>query len=490
MKNIDLFDALDLINPNYIDEARASKLKHNKNVKERACDGKLRTKCLSAVAAVLAMSILIVSLTILGPNSPHVSLALSDVQYPDMTYKPTGDPDTDKYREQYSKWNNDIEKQKEYFGSATALTPFIKNSVGVFLADSKAENVIYSPINVFMTLAIMAEMGGGNTRNQILGVLGCHTINNLRVQSNAIWNANYRDDGVVKSILASSVWLSNSWNYDTEVANVLATSYYTSVYSGKVGSLEYNKMYYNWLQSQLGKIVNVDTNQSFTQKSAISIASVLNYDFDWEFGFSNRRIKDGVFHSDNGDIKCTYMNKIELYGGYYWGENFTATSKRLKDSGSMYFILPNEGVSVNELVNDVEVLEFIISNGEWKNKDDIIVNLTIPQMEISSNMDLKDGLSKMGVMDCFTIGSSDFSGIVKNDKYANELFVNKIDHSVSIAVDIEGVTGYACTQATTGTFTTPVESDINFTVNRPFMFVITGADGSVLFVGVVNQPNK
>ena len=114
MKNIDLFDALDLINPNYIDEARASKLKHNKNVKERACDGKLRTKCLSAVAAVLAMSILIVSLTILGPNSPHISLALSDVQYPDMTYKPTGDPDTDKYREQYSKWNNDIEKQKEY----------------------------------------------------------------------------------------------------------------------------------------------------------------------------------------------------------------------------------------------------------------------------------------------------------------------------------------------------------------------------------------
>ena len=184
------------------------------------------------------------------------------------------------------------------------------------------------------------------------------------------------------------------------------------------------------------------------------------------------------------------MNKIELYGGYYWGENFTATSKRLKDGGSMYFILPKEGVSVNELVNDVEVLEFIISNGEWKNKDDIIVNLTIPQMEISSNMDLKDGLSKMGVMDCFTIGSSDFSGIVKNDKHANELFVNKIDHSVSIAVDIEGVTGYACTQATTGTFTTPVESDINFTVNRPFMFVITGADGSVLFVGVVNQPNK
>jgi serine protease inhibitor len=59
-----------------------------------------------------------------------------------------------------------------------------------------------------------------------------------------------------------------------------------------------------------------------------------------------------------------------------------------------------------------------------------------------------------------------------------------------VVVDNEGVTGYAYTQAVTGIFTAPIKSDINFTVNRPFIFVITGADGSVLFIGVVNHPNK
>ena len=217
MKNIDLFDALDLIDPDFVDEARVSKIKQDKKLKEDVRDNKLRTRWISTLAAMLAVSILIVSLAIIGPDSPYASLALSQAQYPIMTYKPTGDPATEEYREQYSLWSNDIEKQKEFYGSAAALSPFIKKSVGIFLSESNGKNVVYSPLNVFMTLAVMAEMSGGNTRDQILNVLGCHTVNNLRVQSNAIWNANYRDDGVVKSILASSVWLSNDISYDSEV---------------------------------------------------------------------------------------------------------------------------------------------------------------------------------------------------------------------------------------------------------------------------------
>ena len=30
---------------------------------------------------------------------------------------------------------------------------------------------------------------------------------------------------------------------------------------------------------------------------------------------------------------------------------------------------------------------------------------------------------------------------------------------------------------------------VDFTLDRPFLFVITGIDGAPLFAGVVNQPN-
>jgi len=34
----------------------------------------------------------------------------------------------------------------------------------------------------------------------------------------------------------------------------------------------------------------------------------------------------------------------------------------------------------------------------------------------------------------------------------------------------------------------PPQEEIDFVVDRPFLFVITGADSLPLFVGVVNQP--
>ena len=34
----------------------------------------------------------------------------------------------------------------------------------------------------------------------------------------------------------------------------------------------------------------------------------------------------------------------------------------------------------------------------------------------------------------------------------------------------------------------PTEDEIDFVLDRPFLFVITGAQGLPLFVGVVNQP--
>ena len=34
----------------------------------------------------------------------------------------------------------------------------------------------------------------------------------------------------------------------------------------------------------------------------------------------------------------------------------------------------------------------------------------------------------------------------------------------------------------------PPEEEIDFVLDRPFVFVITGEDGLPLFIGVVNQP--
>ena len=47
-------------------------------------------------------------------------------------------------------------------------------------------------------------------------------------------------------------------------------------------------------------------------------------------------------------------------GPYYWGDNFSAIIKWFRPSvGDMMFILPDEGVSVYDLLEDEQVLDFI-----------------------------------------------------------------------------------------------------------------------------------
>jgi serine protease inhibitor len=57
-----------------------------------------------------------------------------------------------------------------------------------------------------------------------------------------------------------------------------------------------------------------------------------------------------------------------------------------------------------------------------------------------------------------------------------------------VTIDEEGVTAAAYTvMEMTGDSAPPVE-EVSFTLDRPFLFVLTGQGGEILFSGTVNQP--
>ena len=66
---------------------------------------------------------------------------------------------------------------------------------------------------------MLAETTGGESRQQILDLLGSESITELRNNAGVLWNANYCDDGTVTSLLASSAWLSDSITYNKETAH-------------------------------------------------------------------------------------------------------------------------------------------------------------------------------------------------------------------------------------------------------------------------------
>lgn len=69
-----------------------------------------------------------------------------------------------------------------------------------------------------------------------------------------------------------------------------------------------------------------------------------------------------------------------------------------------------------------------------------------------------------------------------------EIFLSKADHAARVAIDEEGVTAAAYTVMMMAGTAAPPEEEMDFVLDRPFLFAITGADGLPLFVGVVNRP--
>ena len=67
------------------------------------------------------------------------------------------------------------------------------------------------------------------------------------------------------------------------------------------------------------------------------------------------------------------------------------------------------------------------------------------------------------------------------------MYIDKASHGVRVSIDEEGVTGAAYTEIGLLAGATLPKEEIDFVVDRPFVFVVTGADNLPLFVGVVNQ---
>ena len=180
------------------------------------------------------------------PNSTASAYALALASYPEMAPYPnemeyfdekTGEFDSDGFDVVYDAWQADRKAQRSQpEGYADGLEAFFASSIREFLSNSNGANKVYSPINIYMALAMLAEVTDGESRQQILDLLGSESIETLRAQAASVWNANYSNDGAVTSILANSLWLNESVNFNQSTMDSLATNYYASSFRGEMAA--------------------------------------------------------------------------------------------------------------------------------------------------------------------------------------------------------------------------------------------------------------
>lgn len=422
-------------------------------------------------------------------SSPPSEYLIAQAEYPETI--PYPDEKASNFSDAYGIWKDGQQSRwSEYKNIDTIpLAGFFESSIPQFLLENDSANPAYSPLNVYMALGMLAELTDGNSRQQILDLLGSDDIKTLRTQASAIWKANYNDDGATAAILGSSLWLNEDIPFNQPVMDILADYYYASSYRGEMGSAGFDEELQNWLNDQTGSFLEEQASQiKMEPDTVMTLASTVYFSAKWRHKFKEENTEKMTFHAPDGDILCDFMNKKKASGTYYWGDRFTAVYLPFdsRTSETMWFILPDEDTTPEDLLTDPQVMDLLFDNSGWKNYKPLLINMAIPKFDVTSQTDLCDGLKALGITDVFDSTASDFSPMTSME----EIILSKAQHDVRVVIDEEGCTAAAYTVMVAAGGAMPPTEEVDFIADRPFLFAITSYDFLPLFVGIVNQPEE
>ncbi len=348
---------------------------------------------------------------------------------------------------------------------------------------SEDENTVCSPLNTFIAFSMLAEVTDGQSRAQVLNALGVSDIEALRTQVAALWDSNYVDTPSVKSLLADSFWLRDGVRYNKETLDRLARIYYASAYSGTPGSAEMDEALQKWTNDNTGGLLeNYVKGLKLDPSTVMALVSTLYYKAAWVDSFLPNNTTSEVFHGTLGDTNVDMMRRTEDMMGVFSSDTFSAISLNLNDSGTMVFCLPNEGTDVNAVLADPNLLNLAsFEDPHWSYP---MVHLSIPKFKVDAKMDLLDTMRQLGMTDVLDPEASDFTPLTED---FDNLYVSQAEHAAMVEIDEDGVTGAAYTELAIAEGAALPEDEIDFVLDRPFVFLVLGRDGSVLFSGVVRN---
>ncbi|MBQ9490079.1 MAG: serpin family protein [Lachnospiraceae bacterium] len=423
-------------------------------------------------------------------------------------------------------WRND----ETYQASRTAANELVNpmqvayNAIAGSLLTQGEENCVCSPLNVYLALSLLAETTDGNSRKQILDFLGVADIETLRENIDALWSSNYADTPTFKSILGNSLWLRNDTSYNEETLKRLGETYHAFSFVGEMGSEEMNQGLRSWTNRATGGLLEQYVKEmEMSPLTVMEMISTIYFKARWSDPFQEAATKKETFHGTHGDQEADMMHKAFYMA--YRSDKVTAIQVNLEDGGCVYFFLPKENVSVEELVTDPEILDAhrrLLKVGEELNEldketEEIIktleteeaiseavealwarheeryaqvgwsyplVHASIPKFHVDQKTDLIEFLANQGMTDILNSNASDFSPLTKDSK---EIFVSKAEHAATVEIDEQGIIGAAYVELGIPLGAAMPREEIDFILDRPFIFVVYSGDGSVLFEGIVRN---
>ncbi len=421
-----------------------------------------------------------------GANPEAESVPLTSAQLLAAPFYPSRVVRTE---DTYAQWVQEQEQLALPDGAADLYRSYLTKTLPALLKGESDENNVCAPMNLYLGLSMLAETAGGNSRQQILDLLGQDNLEVIRSQAQEMWNALYMADGTSHLDLASSLWLRSGMTYSPEVLQSLATNYYASAYSGAPGTPVFDAALQEWIRTHTAGLLDEQANElTMDPSTVLALVSTVSYQDTWIWHPDDTT--EGIFHAPDGDVSAMLMHTSLPVCPLWQTDNFTAVQLELANS-QMLLILPKEGISPEDLVKDPNAIALLSGQTVEQHRTTATVSLTLPRFDVSASRDLREAVQSLHILDVFVPGVANFEPLDVRypDGTQDSIVVSRVEQAARVSIDESGCqgAGYVYIETKNGGAWPEEQEPVTFTLDRPFLFAVLKEELPV-FAGIVNTP--
>ncbi|RMH09298.1 MAG: serpin family protein [Armatimonadetes bacterium] len=347
------------------------------------------------------------------------------------------------------------------------------------IVPDRSPNRIFSPLGVQFVLTLFLNGAEGKTYDEIAHALGfqhasLEAINQFHLdiqQRLRRWQAESR------LVLANSIWIKPSSRLHPDFERVGKAFYALEAYRVDFGNpVEAARRINDWAKQKTQGFVPEVVVPDEMECAILAIANALYLQALWaqpfqvleeplEFSLeSGKVVKVSGMQAELKGVPYVKTELCEIVGLPYRGGDWVC-----------YVVLPRSGLSVEELVSELDAARWEEWLGQMKAQQ---VQVVMPRFEVKSEYDLIPALKELGIRRAFALGG--FPRILADEDAG---YIDLFKQVGRVRVDERGTEAAAVTIAVTRSLTP-------FVVDRPFLFVISDrSSGVILFMGIVRDPS-
>lgn len=363
-------------------------------------------------------------------------------------------------------------------------------SQDLFKTINTTGNIVTSPFSIYVALMMVMNGARGTTLQEMQSVLHMNLSRDTLRQVNRTISLLQKED--LK--LANALWIQQ--NFSIYRSFVSDTRRY---FSAEIKSADFESHapqvrteINTWVENKTDShIKNLFPPRSISSATKSVLVNALFMKGIWEEKFNVRNTKPVQFNTYgiiSQNVSMMHMYRTRRHFHEFKIANGTVQSLTLpyrNNSFKMTFLLPSENTkqSMNALTNYITSRNNLESLLASSTKSKVLLSrIGIPRFKIQWDSELNNALSQMGMPSAFH--RANLSGISEEP-----LTISTVRHGAFIEVDEEGTKAGAATGIGIIKRRLPMRQK-TFILNRPFLFILSSRDDTILFIGKLEQPNR